>query len=443
MSKIIEWLKFYFIGFFSHGLSKEGSNHSFFNALLSFVLTFIIVCCGLFVGYSASFGVQYNSSDDFREFLYAAFADENSSNRIDLLVKDGYLIADVGGGERVNTLLGEGERYAINGYNLIVDTRPAATTYAEFTVQCKKTDNSEIDYSVYRSLADDEKSTYRLSLIYSGQTLDPAVKQNEYEQFLNNISTAGNEGYSEETATAYGQLKAELANGTLSTEQYAGGVYELYFNAYYKGLPNDSYGKAPTIRTYYLSAATYENSDRYITILDNVCFCAFKTNSGLAVEFSGYFNNLADGKISGDNLSVGQMRSNVDEMINKSFAAAGSLNFLVYIISLGRSCALFVMAIILISLIAFMVLKVRKVEDCPRYVDAIKIVCSFLLWSAIITFVLTLIISFFFARGTVFKAAEIILLCVLVLRTAVYVILELIADKKIKDSQSQKNSSQN
>lgn len=423
MTKFTEWLKFYFVGFFTHSLSKEGGDRSFFNTLLSFVLTFFIVCCGLMAGYAASFGVQYNNSEDFKNFLYAAFASEDESNRIDLSVNGGYLSADIKDGERVNTLLSEGQKYAANGYQLIVDTRPAATTYADFSVQCKKSDNSEIDYGVYRALSDEDKKSYSLTVKYSGLQLNPAIKQQEYEEFLSGT---------ESVAKEYSKLKTDLAGGAITSEQYTDGVYELYFGSYFTGLPQDSYGKAPTLRTYYLSAATYENIDKYIAVLDNVCFCSFKTDSGIEVEFSGYFNKLDDGVISGSELSAEQMRGNIDGMIKKAFASASGLNFLVYIISLSRSVAIYVLGIILFALIAFMVLKVMKVEDCPRFIDAIKIVGSFQLWSAILTFVLTFIFSFFLARGAVFTAAEIMLLCIMIVRTAVYVVMELLADKKKK-----------
>ena len=423
--KFTQWLKFYFVGFFTHGLSKEGGDRSFFNTLLSFVLAFLIVCCGLAAGYAASFGVHYNNSKDFKSFLYAAFAGEDPSSRIDLSVKDGYLSAEIKEGERVNTLLKEGEKYAANGYQLIVDTRPAATTYADFSVTCKKSDGTETDYAVYRTLSDEDKKAYSLTVKYSGLRLDPSLKLQEYEELLSG---------SESAAAEYGKLKADRESGEITAEAYADGVYELYFAYYFSGLPKDSYGKAPTLRTYYLSAATYEGVDKYIAVLDNVCFCAFKTDNGVGVEFSGYFDKLGDGTISGGGLTAAQMQSNVDGMIKNSFSAAGGLNFLVYLISLSRSVAIYVLAIILFALLAFIALKVMKVEDCPRYVDAIKIVGSFQLWSAIITFVLTFIFSFFLARGAVFTATEIILVCVLALRTVVYAAIELIADKKKKES---------
>lgn len=439
MSKFTEWLKFYFIGFFTHTLSKEGADRSFFNTLLSFVLTFIIVSCGLMAGYAASFGAHYNRSDDFRTFLYSAFAGENSSERIDLSVKDGALSATVKEGGRVNTLLGEGEKYAVCGYQLIVDTRDAATNYAEFSVQCKKADGSEISYDAYRALTDGEKSAYSLAIVYSGKGLDPAAGLSGYEAFLTTVTTPGNEGYREDTAADYAKLKSDLSGGGISDAQYADGVYELYYRTYYgasDGAFKDAYGNAPTLKSYYLSPSTYEEVDKYIAVLDDVCFCAFETNGGLVVEFSGYFNRFADGVISGDGLSEEQMKSNVDDMLKSSFYAAGGLNFLVYIISLSRSVAMFVMAIILISLLAFMALKISKAEDCPRYIEAIKIVGSFVLWSALITFALTFVLSFFFERGAVFNASEIIIAVVLALRTAVYVVVELIADKKKKDAGS-------
>lgn len=423
MSKFTEWLKFYFIGFYNHDLSKDSGNHSFFNALLSLVLTFVIVCCGLVAGYAASFGVHYNNSGDFKDFLYSAFANENPSKRIGLSVKDGVLSAEIPEGNRVNTLLNEGGGYAANGYHLIVDTRPAANLYADFTVKCKKSDNTEIDYAAYRALPDKDKKSYSLSIEFSGSELDPADRQKEYEEFLNG---------EESVAEAYGKLKSDYAGGAISSEQYANGIYELYFSSYYSGFQRDSYGKAYTLRTYYLSAATYGDAENYITLLDNVCFCSFKTDKGIKVEFSGYFDKLGDGVISGGDLTAEQIQDNVDGMVKKSFSGATGLNFLVYLISLSRSVAIYVMAVILFALILFMVLKAAKTEDCPRYADALKIVGSFQLWSAVLTFALTICFSFFFARGAVFTAAEIILLSVLLLRTAVHTVIELIADKKKK-----------
>ena len=425
MSKITEWLKFYFVGFFTHGLSKEGGDRSFFNTLLGFVLTFIIVCCGLVAGYAASFGVQYDNSREFKEFLYSAFADDNGSNRIDLSAKDGYLSASVKDGERVNTLLQEGEKYSKNGYSLIVDTLPAATTYAEFTVKCKKADGSETDFAVYRTLSDEDKKLYTLSATYSGKRLDPAVKQNDYEEFLKGVESA---------AEQLVKLKSDLSGDKITAEEYTNAVYELYFSSYYGSFPRDAYGKAPTLRTYYLSPATYESTDKYLAVLDNVCFCSFKTDGGLTVEYSGYFNTLTSGAISGGNLTREQMQSNIDGMIKSSFTAASGLNFLVYVISLSRSVAIYALALILISVLVFMALKFYKVEFCPKYVEAIKIVGSFQLWSAVITFALTFALSFFLARGAVFLAAEILLLCVIAVRSAVYVVMELLAEKKRKST---------
>lgn len=439
MSKLIDWLKFYFLGFFNHDLTKEGGERSFFNTLLSFVLAFLILCSGLIAGYTASFSVQYNSSDDFRAFLYSAFASENS-NRINLSVEGGYLSAEIPEADRVNTLLGEGGEYSSNGYQLIVDTRSASTTYAEFNVRCEKSDGTLMEYSVYRTSSDEDKRFYTVSVELTGQVLDPSLKQSEYEDFLAEVSTVGGESYSETAATAYAELKTQFASGDITESQYINGVYEIYYNCYYSGLYNDAYGKAPTLRTYYLAPKTYESVDGYIAVLDNVCFCAFKSNSGVLIEFSGYFNKLADGVISGDSLSAEQMKTNVDEMITKSFSAASGLNFLVYLISLSRSCVVFVLAIILISLVAFLILKVRKVEECPSFVDAIKIVGSFLLWSSVLTFALTFGVSFFQPRGTVFVVAEIAFISVAAVRTLWYVVKELIIDKKQRDAKKEQQT---
>ena len=259
-----------------------------------------------------------------------------------------------------------------------------------------------------------DKKLYTLSATYSGKRLDPAVKQNDYEEFLKGVESA---------AEQLVKLKSDLSGDKITAEEYTNAVYELYFSSYYGRFPRGAYGKAPTLRTYYLSPATYESTDKYLAVLDNVCFCSFKTDGGLTVEYSGYFN-----------LTREQMQSNIDGMIKSSFTAASGLNFLVYVISLSRSVAIYALALILISVLVFMALKFYKVEFCPKYVEAIKIVGSFQLWSAVITFALTFALSFLLARGAGFLAAEIMLLCVIAVRSAVYVVMELLAEKKRKST---------
>ena len=61
---MVNWLKYYFLGFFSNGLSKEGAKRSGFNLLLNILLAFILLCGGFVAGYAASFPVFYSKAEE-------------------------------------------------------------------------------------------------------------------------------------------------------------------------------------------------------------------------------------------------------------------------------------------------------------------------------------------------------------------------------------------
>ena len=92
---MVNWLKYYFLGFFSNGLSKEGAKRSGFNLLLNILLAFILLCGGFVAGYAASFPVFYSKAEDFKSFVYSAFAEENGNGKIQLEARGGKFIADV------------------------------------------------------------------------------------------------------------------------------------------------------------------------------------------------------------------------------------------------------------------------------------------------------------------------------------------------------------
>jgi len=424
MNKFVQWLKFYFLGFFSNEISKEGADRRFVNTLLSFILTFVIICCGLIAGYTASFGLNYSKADGFKDFLYSALADETNPNRINLKMSDGKLSAEIPGGRQyVNSLIEDGG-YDKNGYKLIMDTRPSSETFAEFTITCKDSAGKDIGYEAYRELTDEGKKNIALGIEFSGKALDVTARQTEYIAFLEKVSAPGTEDYNEEIANAYGKLEPDGAG-------YANALYALYVKAYYSAVNiRDSYGAAPTLKTYYLASGTYENVENYAVILDDVCFCSFKTNDGTAMQFSGYYTKISDGEITANGLTAQEMQKNIDGFIKNAFHGGSGLNFLVYFISAGRIAGLYLAAVLVIALLAFVICKYRKSEICFKYMEMLKILGSYLLVSSVISFIGTVICSLFLPRGTVFNLAGIIFIAVFAVRTAVLITVELIKERK-------------
>ena len=427
MVKFVQWLKFYFLGFFSNKLSREGGERRFANTLLSCVLAFAIICCGLIAGFTASFSLSYSKADEFKNFLYSALADGTNENRINLKMTDGKLSAEIPDGKQYINPLVEDSVYDKNGYKLILDTRSSTETFAEFTITCKDTTGTDIGYEAYRNITDEFKKNITLGLEFSGKALDVTERQAEYVAFLEKASTPDTDEYKEDIANSYNEIKNK------SGKEYDNAVYSLYIKAYYSAVNiHDSYGEAPTLKTYYLSSDTYKDVEQYIVILDDVCFCTFKSSSGLVMAFTGYYTNIKDGNITADGMTAQEMQNNTDGFITKAFHSGSGLNFLVYFISAGRIAGLYLAAILVISLAAFVVCRFLKSELCFKYMEMLKIIGSYILVSSLVSFVGTVIFSLFLPRGTVFNLAGIIFISVLTVRTAVLLIMELLKERKQK-----------
>lgn len=426
-----DWLKFYFLGFFSDELSKEAAVRAFWNTLLSFLLAFILLCCALTAGYVASFGALFANSEDFHTFLYSVFAEEHGS-RINLSISGGKLSASFGDGrDSVNSFDGDTD-YDVGGYRLVVDTRPAATTFDNFTVECKDENGDAMSFEQYRVLSDERKAECSAVLTYSGKTLDVSEGQSEYTAFLeDSVSDSGSSDYNSDIAAEYAALKAGYAAGEVSQSEYENTVYTLYFRSYYSVFAGrDSYGDAPTLRTYYMNSNVYSGESRYLILLDDACICSFVNDGGITVDFAGYFSGMDDGAISTEGMDVSRMRANIDEMISSAFYTGGGLSFLVYIISLFRMLPVFVIAMILVTALAYLVCRIKRLEFGIKFLGMFKIVGSFLFFGAVITFICTLAYSFLFPRGAVYILSGVTLLVVLLIRTAILVIRALVAKNR-------------
>lgn len=429
---MISWLKFYFLGFFNDNYGKEAATRSLLNTFLSLVLTLFLMCGGMSAGYAASFGTHFAKAEEFRGFLYSAFATADDATRVNLKMQEGKLAADVPGGQYINTFK-DGETEGYNGYMLIVDTRPANTAFDDFSLECKDANGIDISYEEYRKLPETGKQNGSVNFKYSGTALDVTAKQVEYIAYLDNVSDESSEEYNGDTASSYSGLKHKKSAGEISEEEYANGIYTLYAKSYYPSYAGvEIYGEAPTLRTYYLQAKLTEGKKNYLILLDDLCICDFTTRGGITVNFGSYYSDVKDGVISMHGMTAEEMQANTDKFIGDCFASSALFNFLVHFMNTGKFLLLLILVIIALSLIIFIMCRIFKLEYAYKFFGSVKITGAYLFYSALVSFILSIILSFVCARGTVFLISEITVAAIMGLRTVILLVAELIRNKRSK-----------
>lgn len=422
---MVSWLKFYFLGFFNDEYGKEAASRSFLNVVLSLVAAVVLFCGGITAGYMASFGKHYRDAQAFRDFLYSALASDGA--RVNLKMQGGKLSSDISDGENINGFIG-GER---DGFKLVIDTNPAATAFDDFTLLCKDAGGAELSYEEYLLLPDAQRKNCSVSFEYSGKPLDVTAKQAEYTAYLDSVSDASADGYDGGVATAYGELNHKKSSGEIAEEEYAVEIYTLFARSYYPSYSHvESYGKAPTLRTYYIRMSS-EGSD-YLILLDDTCICEFTTEGGITVNFCSYYSGVDDAAVLTEEMSAADKRAGIDAFIKDCFAGSGGFVFLVYFISACKLVLPLLAIMLFLALLAFAIAKINHIKTGAKYYESFKILGNYLFYSAAVAFLFAIILSFFFERATVYTAIEVIFLCVFVVRAAVLYAVELVKEKRAK-----------
>lgn len=398
---MIAWLKYFFLGFFNDKYTGEAPNRSFWNTVLAVVFAFVILCTGVFTGYVLSFKTHYENSKEFRAFISASLGDA------ELKMENGKLSSP----KYVNDFLNLESGEKLQGYGLIIDTRPAAETFDDFSVMCYDGKENEITYEEYLALPESDKSGYTPRLLYSGKTLDVTAKQNEYKNYLNG---------SEAGRAALSALDSKKSKGELTETEYANGVYTEYIKLYYPSIAGvERYGQAPTLRTYYLGMVVSDFSDSFIMILNDLCVGSFKTDSGVQVEFEGYFSGIAEGAV-----------DNLDTFINDAFAASSGYNYLLYFMNMFKFIPIALGAFLIIALLTFLICRYKVPALKTGYIGSLKIVCSYLLISSVITFIVSIALSFFSNKLIVYLMSMITFVVIVLLRVAVLIVKGIITEQK-------------
>lgn len=441
------WLKYYFLGFFSNKYSKEGANRSFWNVLLSLFLA-IVILSGFFTGgFMNSYTKHYKEATNYRDFVNSAFYDE-SSHRINLVaskVKDNVTISGV---EQINnrdlainpinTFKNDADKkeYGINDCNLIVDMRNANDVFVEFSLTFYGSDETkEISFEEFAKL--DSKDGY------TNYKYVPTDKEIDVNDAIENLKVNGKsiQEYLQEKDSD--NLKTIIDNNDLSKEEKNIQIYRLYLQTYYEAgafnLFSSSTYYLPTIKYFYETEYTRldDNSNlvhnNFLIILKDELLAAFVNDKKVEVSYLGNYAELKDGFALVEDQYKDQKNiiyNNIDTFMVKTFTSCYSLSLIQRIIIVFRNVPFLLLILATLGLFVWIFNKVSKQTYGERFFGSFKIVCSYLLISSFIGGLTCFITSFFKNTSNSMLIGFATMLLTLIARCIVLVLVEFIKYKR-------------
>ena len=385
-------IKYFFLSFFSNTRAEESRRRGLWYGIVSFLLGLLLFFGGLTAGSAASFSSLYGRSAKFREVMYNI-----AENSVTLEVKGGKASADFGGEKNTSidtfTRESDAEIYAKNGYNLIIDTRDEATTYNDFALTYILNDK-EYSTEEWRNLSESEKKNYSVKVNYSSEALKLTAENTSlYVEWI-----LGDECTDKDAKESCRALLDE--SGMLPEKNY-NAAYELYVSTYYSDISKvERYGKAPTMRSYYMNTylATDRNGnlkyDNFAVILQNIYFCYFTTDSGVAVSVSGYFKDIAE-------ISANSPES-IDALFKSMRSASSGIVSVNYFLYLVRTAMFALIAWLATALLVSVCGWIGKCEELRDYGSAFKSFGTFWLFSAFVAAVAAFTGSFFLSNTVSF-----------------------------------------
>jgi len=396
-----EWLKVYFLSFFNDRLAAKSAKYGFASVFLTIVFSFVFFMFGFMAADVVPFSTHYDNAGQYKEFVHNAFSD----NGLRVEIKDGLAECET----IVNTHADEGDRkkYALNGYDLIVDTRKS-DALIEFSQVAVK-GNAEISYEEYLKLTDKEKEGYGIETRYTDNVLEiTAEKVVTYESFLDEISEEGKDSYNTEAAAAYKELKEKNLTG----DEYGKEIYYLYVKYYFSNVKSVLMGaKAPVLSDYYYLNFILGDHANYLYLLDDICTGSFKTDTGIPAAFAGYYKGCASGVLD---------EASADAFVKDVYYNSVSYSASSYFTSAIQMAPGYILIPVLVGLILFLICKAAKKQFGQKFVDCYKTVNSFALVSALLTGLATFILAFFVFARKLYLFMPLIFALILILRCAVF-----------------------
>lgn len=418
---ILNWIKFFFLSFFSNKRAKEGIQKGFSNLFLSLIIALVFICLGVIGADTMPFSAHYDSSTGFKSVVQNAFA----GGEINLMIENGKLRAPQDGNDGkgliVDTFNSQSDKdiYAVSGYDLVVDTRPS-DTLAKFEAYCVSTadENQVISYEEYLTLNDVSKLNFEFRLRYTGEELTLTSDMvDDFKSYLDE-----NENYSQKAK----DLADKLSSGEITKQAYDREIYGQYFEAYYPSIKQyESNSKVPLLRNYYFHELINKGENRFLMTFDDCLVGSFATDSGIEVFFYGFYSKANSGKVIADNISETARINAVDSFIKNSFMTTMDLSVYIYVMNTIRLIPIIALMVVVVIMLMHSVLSLYGVETCPSFGSSAKVVGSFLWFAGVITAIVSIIIAFFTPRGIITTVSIISFFAVMLVRVTIFAIDEI------------------
>ena len=408
---VVEWLKFYFLCFFSEKQAKKSPGTGALSIILSAVLTFLLFFVGFYAADIIPFSTHYENAAKYCRFAENAFENGNSPVKINA-EKAVYPV-------KINTYTSEAdkEKYSSDGYNLIVDTRPSDTLirFIQYAIKGEE----EIDYETYLALNEEDKKQYSLRIRYLDEELVLTGEDTaRHIGFFEQTSIEGGENYNKSAADEYKKLKADKQN--MNDEEYAEQLYYLFIKYYYVGAGSLLQGaKAPVLCDYYYINYLIGGKSDYLYIFDTLCTGSFTSDRGVPVAFGGYYDGQPDGEV-----------TDINGFIKQIFYASAGAAVASYFYTVIMQIPFILIIPILLALLLWLAGKATKAGNNQSYTNYYKITNCFVLFSAIFTAVITFVCGFFFSARIVAKFMPLIFGIILMVRAGVSFAMNLAATKR-------------
>lgn len=413
-----KWFKFFCLSFFDHKLSKEGEKRGYTNAFLGLLLTFIFIWSGFVGAEMLPFSTRYDLATDLRSTVQSVFANSDVESRINAEIVDGKLILKKGSAEYTESLLinsyeseSDREIYGASGYNVIVDTRPA-DALAEVEAYCLSNDgrNTEISYEDYLTLSEVARLNFDFKLRYTGAELQ--LDDETVDKYLEYVN-----GLGEQSRNTAAGLAQDLADRKITKSEYNRSIYQLYFTNYYPSIAEyESSSVVPLLRNYYYHQYLKDGGTKYLLIFDDYMAGSFDTEGGEAISFYGFYGDMADGAVAEGN--------SADEFIKQAYAAILPLTVYAFAMNVFSLIPFIALMPMVVSLLAYSILKLRGIESIGSLGGAFKIVCSYVWVSGAIAAILSVVCSFFLQPGMLSLLPLLLFFIVLAVRSVAFAITE-------------------
>ncbi len=396
-----DWAKFFFLGYFSNKTAKQAQKRGLGVMFLAIALSVILLLVGLTASSTLPIRFLYGNADDLNATVEKTFAD------VQMTVADGKIIAGVteqGNQLVVNTVANEQdkERYSVNGYDIVIDTRPVGL-FDDFTAVCVTESGKEISYEEYLAFDSEVQSLYTFQVRYSGkERVIDTQWQTRCETYLDTVTD-------ETISKDYTEVKK------LSGEQYLNALYELYVKAYYPDLSAyETNGAAPKLRNNYTK--NYSENKNILFIFDDSLIMRFTSNVGEQHVFYGFYLDMENGAV---NVNF----DSAHDFLLESVKSAKVITVYGGIINFMTVMPYLIFISVMVMCIMWCLCRIVNKQQV-LFGKIAKIACNFLLWTAIFTVVIVMALSLLIAQARLYGMACIVFFAVYLLRAVIFVIVE-------------------